>query len=162
MPRIINLPAAIKNLAYERACMVECVKNKTEYSTETSIIPCVNRGWWECDCPPGGGCSPYYPGMSEEEHRIALEEVAKEREKMNRERLEELCLALVEENPEAALPGYDPLHILEQEYQNLLRISHGQAPFRLRRPASATPPWRKEYADGGADGGSGGGGGGGS
>jgi hypothetical protein len=97
--------------------------------------------------------------MSEEKHMIALEGVTKEKEKMNRERLDELCLALVEENPEAALPGYDPLHILEQEYQNLLRISHGQTPFRLRRPSSATPPCRKEYADGGAGGGGGGGGG---
>jgi len=158
-----NLAEAKMKLDMERALMAECIRTQKNprYDPRTSCNPCVNRGWDECDCPPGGpyGCSPYDSSLSEEENRIALENVAEIKEKMIEERLEELRFALKEEirsslgEAEAQIEGYDYLHILEQEFQNLLCKSRGQTPFPLRRPSSATPMWRKEYAGGGGGGG---------
>jgi len=160
-PTPIDLAEAKMKLAMERAIMTECIQKKTEYDPRTSCVPCVNQGWSECDCPPGGpeGCNPYDSSISEEMNQIKLEEVAEQKEKMNEERLEELRFALKEEirsslgEAEAEIEGYDYLHILEQEFQNLICKSRGQAPFPLRRPSSATPVWRKEYAGGAGGGG---------
>ena len=152
-----NLAEAKMKLDMERAIMTECIQKKTGYDPRTSCVPCVNQGWSECDCPPGGpfGCNPIDSSMSEEEKKIELEKVVKQKEKMNEKRLEELRFAIKEEirftlgEAEAQIQGYDFLHILEQEFQNLLCKSRGQAPFPLRRPSSATPMWRKESAGGG-------------
>jgi len=69
-------------------------------------------------------------------------------EGMNEQQENLIRFALEKENPEATTPGYDPLHILVHEYQNLLRQSRGEAeiPLDIMSLPPVPTPWRKEYA----------------
>ena len=122
-------------LAIARACMHDNVKTKTPYDPYKAIDSCIKGFGYDCECSPHKGCNS--PDQ---------EEVAKERKRMHEEWKNMLRDALVQENPEAATPGFDPLSILVHEYNNLIRKSLGEKEILLdiMSFSPVLTPWRKE------------------
>ena len=139
----------------ERLRILEAVRLGLPYDPYKSLILCLIQGVHECMCPPGGpmGCCPFLPDMTDEEWKEARERVAKEKARLNKERLDLLRKLLLEEYPDAASLG-DPLDMLTAEYEYLTRKCPGGGYDCSCTPGGPngcmrTPPWYIHGSGGG-------------